>query len=200
MRGTPPQYTLLGPLSVSRDGEPAAIGGQKRRALLAALLLDAEPGRLAATASSTRSGARTARHRAQHDPGLRLPAAKAPARGRARDAPPGYRLVVDPETVDLYRFARLCEEGRASARGRGRRRRGGDPARRARALARGAARGPRRRSRSRSAEIARLEELRLAALEDRIDADLALARHGRLDPGARTPRAEEPCASASAPS
>src|SRR5437870_1352706 len=44
MSGTPPQFTLLGPLSVSRDGEPMTLGGQKPRALLAALLL--EPNRV----------------------------------------------------------------------------------------------------------------------------------------------------------
>jgi len=35
------QFGLLGPLSVSSDGEPIALGGQKRRALLAVLLLEA---------------------------------------------------------------------------------------------------------------------------------------------------------------
>ena len=37
-------------------------------------------------------------------------------------------------------------------------------------------------------EAARLAELRLAALEDRIDADLALGRHGELVVGARGAR------------
>ena len=41
MSAAPPQFSLLGPLAVSRDGEPTPLGGQKRRALLAALLLEA---------------------------------------------------------------------------------------------------------------------------------------------------------------
>ena len=44
MSGTPPRFSLLGPLAVSVDGEPTPLGGQKRRALLAALLL--EPNRI----------------------------------------------------------------------------------------------------------------------------------------------------------
>ncbi len=35
------QFSLLGPLSISSDGVPLALGGQKRRALLAVLLLEA---------------------------------------------------------------------------------------------------------------------------------------------------------------
>ena len=35
------QFSLLGPLSFSSDGAPIALGGQKRRALLAVLLLEA---------------------------------------------------------------------------------------------------------------------------------------------------------------
>jgi len=41
MTAARPQFSLLGPVSMSLDGEPIALGGQKRRALLAVLLLDA---------------------------------------------------------------------------------------------------------------------------------------------------------------
>jgi predicted ATPase/DNA-binding SARP family transcriptional activator len=181
MRGTPPQFTLLGPLSVSRDGEPAAIGGQKRRALLAALLL--EPNRVVSLdalidALWGEAPPDTARNTIQvYVSQLR----KLLPDGTLETAPPGYRLIVDPETVDLYRFVRLCDEGRSRLAD-------GDAAgaaetlRAALSLWRGAPLADLAWEPFAHAEIARLEELRLAALEDRIDADLALARHGQLVP------------------
>ena len=48
------------------------------------------------------------------------------------------------------------------------------------------------------AAIARLEEIRLAAVELRIDADLALGRHDELDRGARRARRRAPAPRASA--
>ena len=112
MSGTPPQFTLLGPLSVRRDGEPAAIGGQKPRALLTALLL--EPNRVVSRdqlidALWGEAPPDTARNTIQvYVSQLR----KLLPDGMLETAPPGYRLIVDPETVDLFRFVRLCEEGR----------------------------------------------------------------------------------------
>src|SRR5437899_840307 len=112
MSGTPPQFILLGPLSVSRDGEPTAIGGQKRRALLAALLL--EPNRVVSRdrlidALWGEAPPDTARNTIQvYVSQLR----KLLPEGALETAPPGYRLVVDPETVDLFEFVRLSEAGR----------------------------------------------------------------------------------------
>ena len=37
-----PVFSLLGPLTAAVDGTPIELGGQKRRALLAALLLKAD--------------------------------------------------------------------------------------------------------------------------------------------------------------
>jgi predicted ATPase/DNA-binding SARP family transcriptional activator len=191
MRGTPPQYTLLGPLSVTRDGEPAAIGGQKRRALLAALLL--APNRVVSgdrliDALWGEDPPDTARNTIQvYVSQLR----KLLPEGALETAPPGYRLVVDPETVDLYRFARLCDDGRSMLAA-------GDAAgaaetlRAALGLWRGAPLADLPSEPFAHAEIARLEELRLAALEDRIDADLALARHGQLVPELERLVVEEP--------
>ena len=45
-------------------------------------------------------------------------------------------------------------------------------------------------------EIARLEGMRLAALEERIEADLALGRHRELVPELEALVSEHPCASA----
>ena len=113
MSGTPLQFGLLGPLSVSRDGEPTAIRRQKTRALLAALLL--EPNRVVSRerlidALWGEAPPETARNTLQaHVSHLR----KLLPDGALETAPPGYRLVVDPEAVDLFRFVRLGEEGRS---------------------------------------------------------------------------------------
>src|SRR5882757_8504886 len=113
MSGTPPRFSLLGPLAVSVDGEPTPLGGQKRRALLAALLL--EPNRIVSRdrlidALWGEDPPDTARNTIQvHVSQLR----KLLPEGALETAPPGYRLVVDPETVDLFRFVRLCDEGRS---------------------------------------------------------------------------------------
>jgi DNA-binding SARP family transcriptional activator len=36
------KFRVLGPLEVDRDGKPVPLGGEKRRALLAVLLIDAK--------------------------------------------------------------------------------------------------------------------------------------------------------------
>src|SRR5712691_10905835 len=191
MSGTPPQFTLLGPLSVSRDGEPATIGGQKPRALLAVLLL--EPNRVVSRdqlidALWGEAPPDTARNTIQvYVSQLR----KLLPDRMLETAPPGYRLIVDPETVDLFRFVRLCEEGRtrlADGDATG----AAETLRAALALWRGAPLEDLPSEPFAHAEIARLEELRLAALEDRIDADLALARHGQLVPELERLVVEEP--------
>src|SRR6185369_17626647 len=112
MTAARPQFSLLGPVSMSLDGEPIALGGQKRRALLAVLLLDAN--RVVSRdrlidALWGEEPPDTARNTLQvYVSQLR----KLLPEGALETAPAGYRLVVDPETVDLFRFVRLCEEGR----------------------------------------------------------------------------------------
>ena len=173
------QFSLLGPLSVSSDGTPIALGGQKRRALLAVLLLDAN-----SVVSRDRlidalwgeDPPETARNTIQvYISQLR----KLLPEGALETVPPGYRLVIEPESVDLFDFARLSEEGRA-ALAAGDAVAGADTLRAALALWRGAPLADLAWEPFAQAEIVRLGELRLAALEDRIDADLALGRHGQL--------------------
>ncbi len=191
MSGTPPQFTLLGPLTVRRDGEPTAIGGQKPRALLAALLL--EPNRVVSRdqlidALWGETPPDTARNTIQvYVSQLR----KLLPEGMLETAPPGYRLTVDPETVDLFRFVRLCEEGRTRL-AKGDAAGAAETLRAALDLWKGAPLADFAWEPFAHAEIARLEELRLAALEDRIDADLALARHGQLIPELELLVTEEP--------
>jgi predicted ATPase/DNA-binding SARP family transcriptional activator len=191
MSWTPPQFTLLGPLSVRRGGEPTAIGGQKPRALLAALLL--EPNRVVSRdqlidALWGETPPDTARNTIQvYVSQLR----KLLPEGMLETAPPGYRLTVDPESVDLFRFVRLCEEGRTRL-AKGDAAGAAETLRAALDLWRGAPLADFAWEPFAHAEIARLEELRLAALEDRIDADLALARHGQLIPELELLVTEEP--------
>jgi DNA-binding SARP family transcriptional activator/outer membrane protein assembly factor BamB len=91
----------------------------------------------------------------------------------------GYLLVLGPDDVDVHRFERSVDAGeRALA--------AGEPARATQRLQEGLAlwRGPPLADFTyepfAQQEIARLEELRLVALEQRIDADLALGRHAQL--------------------
>ena len=171
----PTEYRLLGPLEVVHGGEAVPARGQKKRALLARLLLDAN---------------RTVSVDALVDAlwGEDVPPTavkmvhiyvsqlrKELPDGSLHTRPPGYVLETGSDAVDLLRFSRLCAEARAAFGD-------GDAALAAERL-RGALalwRGPALAEFSEpfaAAEAVHLEELRLLALEDRIDADLALGRH-----------------------
>jgi DNA-binding SARP family transcriptional activator len=95
--------------------------------------------------------------------------------GRLATLAPGYLLRVDPAELDLARFERLVEEARGAAPENA-----GRKLRQALALWRGPALADLAYESFAQAEIARLEELRLAALDQRIDADLASGRHAEL--------------------
>src|SRR5207248_2792823 len=92
----------------------------------------------------------------------------------------GYVLLVDPSEIDARRFEQLVEEARAADLARS-----ADLLGEALALWRGPALADFAYEDFAQAEIARLEELRLAALEERIEADLALGHPGVLvgEPG-----------------
>jgi DNA-binding SARP family transcriptional activator len=89
---------------------------------------------------------------------------------------PGYRLEVAADGIDAFRFERLLAEGRTAL--------GSDDAvvagqrlREALRLWRGAAFGDLSTEPYIQAEAARLEELRLVAVEERVEADLRLGDH-----------------------
>src|SRR6266508_4120959 len=162
------QFSLLGPLSVTLDGAPIALGGQKRRALLAVLLLDANHvvsrDRLI-DALWGEDPPDTARNTIQvYVSQLR------------KLLPEG---VLETEAVDLFEFGRLSEEGR-TALGAGDAPGAADALETALALWRGAPLADFAWEPFAQTEIVRFEDLRLAALEDRIEVDLSLARHGQL--------------------
>jgi predicted ATPase/DNA-binding SARP family transcriptional activator len=164
---------MLGPLEVRTDGDPGEIvevAGARLRALL--IMLALHPGQLV-TASQLIDGLWPDE----------LPAAAANALqalvSRLRRAvpeaeiefrPAGYRLNLHPRSTDIVRFEDLAATGRARLRD--------DPQgaaatlRQALALWRGPALAEVAETDFGQAAIARLDELRLGAVEARIDADL----------------------------
>jgi predicted ATPase/DNA-binding SARP family transcriptional activator len=167
------EYLVLGPLELREDGRPVAVAGRKERALLLALVLRPnEPvprQRLLEAlwddeAPASASGALYVF--ASH-----LRAALGREAVRTRDG--GYELVVDPEDVDAHRFERLAREGRDALEA-GRHEAATGLLREALALWRGPALGDLAELRFAQPDAARLEELRLAALEDLVEAELLL--------------------------
>jgi len=92
---------------------------------------------------------------------------------------PGYLLRVEPEAIDARRFESRLEEGR-DAIAAGRAKEAVEILREALALWRGRPLDDFAYEAFADAEVSRLEELRLRALEERIEADLALGRHADL--------------------
>ena len=174
---------ILGPLEVrDADGRSLPVGGARLRSLLIRLAIaggDAVPvDRLAADLWPDEGPA---------DAANAVQALVSRLRGAAgRDivslGPTGYRLTVPSGEIDAWAFEQAVTAARARLAG-------GDHAAAAEAVPRRAARcgaGPRSPTsptpRSRRPTIARLSELRLAAAEDRIDADLALGQGAELVP------------------
>ena len=169
---------MLGPLQAYYDGVELDLGPPKQRALLALLLLNAN--RVVATerliddlwGDSPPSTARAALQvyvaglrKALNDGGTNL-----------RTRAPGYVLEVEAGSLDLDRFTQLCREARETS----------IPEHRAALLheALGIWRDdplPELRTEPfSSTAVAQLEQLRLGALEERVDADLALGRDAAL--------------------
>jgi DNA-binding SARP family transcriptional activator len=161
---------ILGPLAV--DG--LEVGGGRLRALLARLALDAgrpvTTGALVDAVWDTDLPADQAHSLQSLVSRLRRALGDG---GLVAQAPGGYTLFAE---IDADRFEQLAAEGRAAA----------DPERAARllrealALWRGPALADLAEYRFAAAAAARLEDLRLAALADRIEADLALGKGDRL--------------------
>ena len=175
------EFRILGPLEASRHGQPLELGAGKQRALLVLLLLRAgeivSTDRLIDALWGERPPPSALNSVHIYVSQLR----KALGNGRLETHGHGYLLALEPEQLDLGRFERLLGDGRELLTS-------GDADRAAGALraALGLWRGPPLSDVAfepfAQAEIARLDELRLAALEERIEADLALGRHAELVP------------------
>ncbi|WP_157250384.1 AfsR/SARP family transcriptional regulator [Nonomuraea typhae] len=97
-----------------------------------------------------------------------------------RTVPGGYLLEVEPERVDWYRFEQLVERGRR-ARGAGNLSQAADALRAALGLWRGTvALADVDSAHLRRSHAVPLEELRLSALEERVELDLQLGRGGEV--------------------
>ncbi len=171
-------FRLLGPLEAERGGIALELGPRKQRAVLALLLLEANrvvPTERLIDALWGDAPPETARSALQvYVAGLRKAFGEDGASLRTQG--PGYVLELEPGALDLQAFAALRAEARDSS----------EPARAAEALHealalwRGAPLADLDGAPFGTAARAGLEEQRLGALEERIDADLALGRHADL--------------------
>jgi DNA-binding SARP family transcriptional activator len=174
------EFRILGPLEVLDDEErPIEVRGAKERALLAILLLHAnEPvitDRLVDQLWGEDPPA-TARKSLQ----VRIAALRrALAEGTIVTRGGSYLIRVEPEQLDLHRFERLLSDGR-QALADGEAEAAGAMLSEALALWRGPALADSDDEAFADPAVARLDELRLTALELRVEADLALGRHREL--------------------
>ncbi|WP_344857875.1 AfsR/SARP family transcriptional regulator [Planomonospora alba] len=174
-------FSILGPLEIRRADRTVEIAGRRLRALLCLLLLDA--GR-AVPADRLVAGVwgddpPAAVGNALQALVSRLRTVLREDRALVEATATGYRLAADPDRVDAHRFARLAAEGR-SALAAGSPADAADTIRAALALWRGAALSDLGGNGIVAAQVARLDALRLAALEDRVEADLLLGRQSDL--------------------
>ena len=175
-------FGLLGPLTVSDGARPVAVSAPRQRVLLATLLLNA--GRVVGVDTLAEvlwdgeppAGARGAMHSAIQ----RLRSALGPAgAGLIGTRPPGYVLQLGDSGFDVREFEVLAARGRAAAQA-GAWEQAAGLLREALGLWRGEALADVPSQLLRQREAPPLEDLRLQVLGARIDADLALGRHGEV--------------------
>jgi DNA-binding SARP family transcriptional activator len=173
-------FQVLGPLEVTREGERLPLGGPKQRLVLAHMLIRADEVVSADVLIDEIWG--------EDPPDAARPSLysyvshlrRALGADRLVHRVPGYVLHAAPDEIDAARFESLVAQGR--------RRIASDPASAARilrealALWRGEPLADLSTEVSLQGEIERLDAMHLGALEDRIEADLAVGRHSELVP------------------
>jgi DNA-binding SARP family transcriptional activator/tetratricopeptide (TPR) repeat protein len=181
------EFLVLGPLEARRGERHLKLGSIKHRMVLAKLLLHANQVISTDELIDTVWGERpppTVRQSLQnHVAALRRVIEQAgtplgqPRTLLTRD--PGYVLQVDPDQVDLHRFRRLVDEGRAALEG-------GAPCKAGKLLHQAVSlwRGPVLTDVVAAGaswpELAGIDELEISAVETRIEADLVAGRHAEL--------------------
>ncbi len=180
MGPTPMKFRVLGPLEVTRGDQALALGGAKQRALLAILLIEANHvvalDRLAELLWRDEAPPTSDHIIEVYVSQLRraLEPDGAPYHVLMRK-PSGYMLEVKPADLDAAEFRDLVEGAKSAAPEQA-------EAQLTRAL--GMWRGPALADFAGEpfavSEAGRLNELRLHAREERIEAELALGRHARL--------------------
>ena len=190
------EFRLLGPLEVWEDGRPLSLGGTKQRALLGILLLranevvsrdvlidelwgDRPPASAAHSVEAYVSRLRKTLHADRAGEPILV------------TRPPGYMLRAGFEDVDLHRYERLLEEGRRALATHAPEH-ALEKLTEALSLWRGAPLGDLAFEPFAQVEVERLEELRLAGLEERIDAELGVGRNAALVPELQTLVAQHP--------
>ena len=183
------EFRMLGPLEVEDEGSVLPLRGPRQKALLAALLVSANEvvpdDRLLDDlwGDEPPASGRTALR-------MRVSQLRKLIGDVVVTRPPGYLLRADAERIDARRFERSLDEGRAAL--------ATDPARAASilrdalALWRGPALADVTAERFARVEAARLDGLRLAAIECRLEAELALGRPEELVPELEALVAEQP--------
>jgi DNA-binding SARP family transcriptional activator len=176
------EFRILGPLEVSKNGNLIELTAPKQRALLAVLLLS--PGRVVSADRlidelwgdhPPAGGAKTLQYHVSKLRDTLEPDRRPASEGLIVTRAQGYSLDAAPEDIDAVRFESLIRDGRRFL--------SADPdyaascLREALDLWRGPALVDFLDAPFAQLEAVRLEELRLSALEDRIDIDLALERH-----------------------
>lgn len=178
------EFSLLGPMLVRRGDEVLSVPAGKQRALLAALLLS--NGRVVPAADLIEvlwgSAPPPSARAALHNYVKRLRKILGDGSHRVISThPPGYRISVPPEAVDVHRFGELTQSARVNARG-------GAWAASAQRLQealswwRGQPLADVESEVLAAREMPRLAEMRLQAVEARIEADLHLARAAEVIP------------------
>jgi len=171
------EFRILGPLEVWDGDRQVALRGSKQRALLAILLLHANE-----VVSTDRLLDLLWGDDPPEATALRVRVSQLrKALGRGGEAiatrSPGYLLRVEGDELDLRHFERLVAQAETMSAEDA-----AEQLRRALALWRGAPLAEFAYEDFAQTAIARLDELRLAVVEKRIDADLALARHRDVVP------------------
>jgi len=172
------EFRILGPLEVVGANGPFSLGGARQRAVLAHLILRANhvvPADLLIDELWGEEPPGTARNTVQTYV-YRLRGIL--GQDRIESRAPGYVLRLEEGELDVGRFEALVGEARAELLE--------EPAAAVATLAealtlwRGSALADLAEESSLAGEIARLEELRLSAVEDKISAELALGQHKRI--------------------